>query len=272
MNVETILKQVGNKLEHQVLLATVLKLRRVDLHIHPEKEMKAREVSEFLQLIEELHHGAPLSYLTGVKEWMGLDFKVERGVLIPREDTRILLEAILDLKSIVGETATLMEIGTGSGILPTLLKKSWGESQIYTVEKEATPLRVSRENFSKHQVKIISLEGDLVEPLVARGVNGEILFSNPPYISLEEFEDLDISVKKEPYEALVGEENGLEFYYKIAHAYPRVLKKNGFVVVEIGYQQGASVRRIFEERGLTFLKLLKDDGNRDRVIVCQRKG
>lgn len=256
--------------EVEAILADVLNKERVYLHMYGEKNVDSLIEDTFFKKIDMLEAGYPFHYIMGKKEWMGLDFLVTEATLIPREDTRILLEAILSLKDKVGNPV-LVEIGTGSGILPVLVKKNWKDSMIYTVEVNEATLAVAKENFKNHHVEIRALKGDFLEPLKERNVTCKVLFSNLPYISKAEMEVLDDSVKKEPYEALFGGEDGLDYYKRLSNEYSLVLEKSGYLIVEIGWLQGSTVKEIFESKGLSYVATFRDDGNRDRVIMMQRK-
>ena len=256
--------------EVEALLANILNKERVYLHIYGEKEVDTLIENTFLEKIAMLEAGYPFHYVMGKKEWMGLDFLVTEATLIPREDTRILLEAILSLKDKL-KKPVLVEIGTGSGILPVLVKKNWEESLLYTGEVNEATLAVAKKNFKNHRVDVRTLNGDFLNPIVKRGITCNVLFSNPPYISKEEIEVLDATVKKEPYGALYGGEDGLDYYRRLGNEYSLVLEKEGYLIVEIGWLQGLAVKEILERKGLTHVATYKDDGNRDRVIMMQRK-
>ena len=123
--------------------------------------------------------------------------------------------------------------------------------------------------FDNHKVSINTYLGDLLEPIKENGIKGDILISNPPYVSLKEYEELDIWVKNEPYDALVGGTDGLDFYRRISVDCKDVLKDFGYVAVEIGWDQFLAVKDIFEKAGLTFIGKGIDDGGRDRVVIME---
>ena len=263
------LKERGfTKLDAEVILGHILGKDRVYLHIHGDLTIGREQEARFHQAVRELAEGRPLHYITGSKEWMGLDFLLDENVLIPREDTRILLEEILKLKGRF-QSPVIVEIGTGSGILPVLLKKEWQEAEVHTTEIDERTLAKARANFDLHLVQVESHHCDFLEDIIGMGIRADILFSNPPYISEEEFEELDDSVKREPYGALVGGADGLEYYRRMARECPQVLKDEGMLLVEIGWKQGEAVQRIFEEAGFSHLATVKDDGGRDRVVIME---
>ena len=278
MNIETALRLAmtrlketkHGKLDAEVILANLLDKDRVYLHINAKNELDDRIIEKFERNIDELINNKPLQYITGKQEWMGLSFKVDENVLIPREDTRILLEQILELKDIY-KAPTIIEIGTGSGILPVLIKKNWSDARVIATEISKETLKVARENFDYHGVEIESFNCDFLEDIRNNGIKGDIIFSNPPYISEEEYRELEEEVKKEPYGALVGGTDGLDYYRRLAKEYKDVVDDHAYIILELGWQQYEAARQILEEKGLKFKGIYKDDGNRDRVLVMEHK-
>ncbi|KAF0092257.1 MAG: release factor glutamine methyltransferase [Fusobacteria bacterium] len=276
MNIEDILKKAHSKLrntqygklEAEVILANLLNKERVYLHINNKEELDDRIIDSFESNVEELINNKPLQYITGKQEWMGLSFKVNENVLIPREDTRILLEQILKFKDTF-ELPIILEIGTGSGILPVVLKKNWPQARLIVTEISKDTLEVARENFKQHNVEIKSYNCDFLDDIKANSIKADIIFSNPPYISEEEYLELDEEVKREPYGALVGGTDGLDYYRRLAEEYIDVVRDRAYILLELGCQQYEIVRKILEEKGLKFIGIYKDDGNRNRVLVME---
>lgn len=276
MNIEDILKEAQNKLkntqygklEAEVILANLLNKERVYLHINNKKELDDRIIDIFGSSIDELINNKPLQYITGKQEWMGLTFKVNENVLIPREDTRILLEQILKFKEKL-EVPIILEIGTGSGILPVLVKKNWPQAKVICTEISKDTLKVAKENFLQHNVEIESYNCDFIDDIRVNGIKVDIIFSNPPYISEEEYLELEEEVKREPYGALVGGTDGLDYYRRLAEEYTDVVRDRAYIILELGWQQYERVRNIFEGKGLKFIGIFKDDGNRNRVLVME---
>lgn len=257
------------RLEAEVVLAYILKKTRTYLHININEEVSPSDKESFLKEIEAFKNGRPLQYIVGMEEWQGLKFFCDKNTLIPREDTRILLEETERLIARFKGRVVVIEIGTGSGILATLLKKNNPNIDMYVVEKNPKTFKVAERNFDKHNVEINGFVGDLLKPIKKNNVKADILISNPPYISLRDYRKLDIWVKNEPYEALIGGLDGLDFYRRIAGSYKPVLKEGGYVVVEIGFNQFLAVKNIFKEKGLTFFAGGVDDCGRDRVIIMR---
>jgi release factor glutamine methyltransferase len=276
MNIEDILKKAQNrlrntkygKLEAEVILANLLNKERVYLHINNKEELDDRIIDNFESFVDELINNKPLQYITGKQEWMGLSFKINENVLIPREDTRILLEQILKFKDIL-ESPTILEIGTGSGILPVLIKKNWPEARVICTEISKDTLKVAKENFQQHDVEIEAYNCDFLDEIKVNDIKADMIFSNPPYISEKEYLELAEEVKREPFGALVGGTDGLDYYRRLADEYIDVVGDRAYILLELGWQQYETVRKIFEEKGLKFIGIYKDDGNRNRVLVME---
>lgn len=260
------------RLEAEVLLAAQMGKERVWLHIHGNQVVNLETEELFRSSIMALKNHTPLQYLTGVEEWMGLSFKVTEDTLIPREDTRVLLEEILERIPGDGTGTTLIEVGTGTGILPVLIQKNRPFAVLHVTELNPKTLEVARENFARHGVSVTAHQTDFLLAIKEEGIHGDILFSNPPYISTMEYEALDPSVRKEPSLALWGGADGLEPYRRLAKEYEDVLNPGGYLLVEIGWKQGEDVRSILESTGLRWVKTAQDDAGRDRTIVMRFGG
>ena len=280
-------------LDAEVLLMEALNIERVTVHVYPEREVESEGEKIFRKWIRRRKAEEPLQYITGKKEFMGLDFHVEKGVLIPRGDTEVVVEAGINIlkeleRKIVfnqkdpkkegsskdHQALRALEIGVGSGaIMVTLL---YFIKSLYMVGTDISPipLKVTKINGDKLGVgdRLQLLKGSLFEPIDQNLKPEEKVFdliiSNPPYIPYETKETLDREVKDfEPEEALFAKDRGLYFYEKIAGKAPEYLKKNGYLIFEIGYDQGDGVRRILQREGFTGVQILKDLENRDRIVL-----
>ncbi|NBG88344.1 peptide chain release factor N(5)-glutamine methyltransferase [Isachenkonia alkalipeptolytica] len=283
-------------LDAEVLLMEVLNAERVVLHVYPEREVEPEQLEAYKSWIRRRKKEEPLHYITGKKEFMGLELHVEKGVLIPRGDTEVVVEAGIEiLKKIaekkgfqkaeitevekasrIGELRAL-DIGVGSGAIAVSLLHYVKNLYMVGTDVSDTPLTVTEINAEKHQVahRLGLFRGSLFEP-VNRGLKPEerefdLIISNPPYIPYEGKDGLDREVKDhEPEEALFAKDQGLYYYRKIAEEAPAYLKKDGYLIFEIGWDQGISVRRIVEQAGFTGAYILKDLENRDRVVIGKR--
>ncbi len=216
----------------------------------------------------------PLQYLLGTQEFCGLEFEVEPGVLIPRPETEGLVEAVSRLAS--GERPVIADIGTGSGCIAVSLARRLPQAALYATDCSAAALRVARRNAERHGVaaRIAWLEGDLLEPLRARGLSGlvNVLVSNPPYIAEREWEALQPEVRLfEPRVALAGGEDGLAIYRRLVRDAADLLYEGGWLIVEVGQGQADPVRRLIEDTGrYGAMEIRPDQAGIERVVCAQR--
>ena len=205
----------------------------------------------------------PLQHITGVQEFMGLEFHVNEHVLVPRQDTEILVENVLqDLKS----DMRVLDMCTGSGCILLSLLKLCGCANVNGVGTDISEeaLRVAGQNAERLEVNAQFLHSDLFE-----NVEGlyDIIVSNPPYIPTSVIEELKEEVKfHDPYLALDGKEDGLHFYKGIVEESPKYLKKGGKLYFEIGHDQGEDVSKLMKDAGFVDVTVKKDLAGLDRVV------
>lgn len=250
-----------------ILLEHITEISRAMYYVNPKQEMNSEQKKRYEYFIEQRAKRIPLQHLTKEQEFMGLTFAVNENVLIPRQDTEILVETVLeDLEP----NMRVLDVCTGSGcILISLLKmmqEGRGQDTIkgigIDISKEA--LEVAEENARKHNTEAIFVQSDLFE-----NVEGmyDVIVSNPPYIKTKEIEQLEDEVKlHDPMIALDGKEDGLYFYRKIIKESRKYLKKNGKLYFEIGHTQGEEVKTLMEEAGFSNVKIKKDLAGLDRVV------
>lgn len=284
MEINTLLKKgveiLGNRkysepvLEVVFLLCNLLGVDETYIYTYGEKEVPKSIEKEFLEKITLRKKGYPLQYILNEVEFMGLKFYVNEGVLIPRQDTEILVEYILNIMDEKKEY-TIVELGTGSGCICLSLANYFkGKVSIYGVDINDEALIVAEKNLEdlnlKNKVKL--LKGDLFKGIESLHLEEkvDIIVSNPPYIPSETIENLQEEVKKyEPIEALDGGKDGLYFYRRIIPESKKYLNKTGILTLEIGYDQGEKVSTIFETEGYENIEIIKDLQGHDRVVVGQ---
>ena len=252
------------RLEAQVLLSHVLGLERPLLYAYPEREVTAEQAQHYLSLIERRMQGEPVAYLTGHKEFYGLDFFVDKRVLIPRPETELLVEAALAAARGMRARAyvpIIADIGTGSGAIPvTLAVQELRLPYLYATDISADALAVARLNAERHHVesRIRFLQGDLLAPLPEAV---DIITANLPYIGTGEMSGLAPDVRAyEPHLALFSGPSGLDllnrFFAEVQR--PGVLKEHAVLLLEIGYRQREAltrlVRAIWPRASITFQK------------------
>lgn len=255
-------------IDARILLEHICHTTRNDLLAHGDREVSAREYGLYKQTIEERCKHIPLQHITGVQDFMGLTFKVNEHVLIPRQDTEILVEEAMKR---VHDGMKILDMCTGSGcILLSLLHYS--NNCVGTgVDVSEEALAVARENEKQLREKgelrseVTFLRSDLFEQV--RG-NYEILVSNPPYIQTGVINELMPEVREhEPMLALDGMEDGLYFYRKIVTQCGTYLSRGADVLFEIGYDQGQQVKQLMEDNHFTDVQVLKDLVGLDRVVA-----
>lgn len=264
-------------LDGEVLLMHVLDIDRVGLIRDRDRILEMDFINLYLRLIEERKQGKPVQYITGHQEFMGLDFDVGEGVLIPRPDTEILVERVLELLKGI-EKPKIADLCTGSGAIGVSLAYYIKDAYVYATDLSKDALKYCRVNALKNSVmdRLKIFEGNLAEPLFLEGLEGELnaLVSNPPYISSGEMESLPTSVRcYEPHLALYGGEEGLDFYEKILKVAPRLLKKGGILAFEIGYNQGEALKKMIKNTGkFADINIEKDLAGFDRCVYCYFEG
>jgi len=258
-----------NEIEFLILEYTDFK--RIDLIVNVQKEI-TNEISEMIvEKINIRKKGVPIQYIIGNQEFMGFKFKVNKNVLIPRQDTEILIDKILGMCS-NKEKLRVLDIGTGSGAISISLAKYLKKSEIISVDISKKALEVAKENALLNKVsgQIKFIQSDLFENLTDEG-KFDIIVSNPPYIKSEEIEKLQVEIKGyEPKLALDGGVDGLDFYRKISNEAIKHLTDNGLLAYEIGFDQGEDIKKMLLNDFYN-IEILKDFQSLDRVVVGIKK-
>ena len=257
------------KLKARLLLQYVLKKPRQYLIVYDNQKLTDKEEQEYLKYIELLTQGEPIEHITHQKEFMKLNFYVDENVLIPRQDTEILVEEVIKIAKKIG-AKKILDLCTGSGAIAVSLAKYLENIQVTALDISGKALDIAIANAKNNHVqdKITFVESNLFQDL--RQEKYDMIVSNPPYIRRKELETLDREVRKEPRLALDGGEDGLEFYRNIIDKGYEYLKYGGYICLEIGYNQKEEVMQIIEGKKHyigTYCK--KDLYDNDRVIVTR---
>jgi release factor glutamine methyltransferase len=213
-------------------------------------------------------HGVPLQYLTGEQQFLDLVLGVAPGVFVPRPETEVLVERALEVLD-GADAPIVVDIGTGTGAVALAMKRRRPDAVVYSTEVSSDAVAVARANASRHALDVEVMEGDLFAPLPPK-LEGrvDIVVSNPPYVTEEEYEDLPEEVKAEPYEALVG---GVDVLRRLVEGSPMWLSPGGWLVVEIGAAQGEEVAGLLGDR-FEAVDVLPDLAGRDRVARGRFRG
>lgn len=252
-------------LKCKILLANILNVSKEYLIIHDNEELEENIVIDFNNKIEELKNGKPIQYITCNQEFMGLNFYVNENVLIPQPDTEILVEEVLQiLKQNVSKSA--LDICTGSGAIAISIAKMLGNIDVVASDISDKALEIAKKNSENNNTNIKFVLSNMFENINEKF---DAIVSNPPYIEEKVIPTLPKEVKNEPYIALAGGEDGLKFYRIIAKEGKNFLNENGYIAVEIGYNQKEKVIDIFENEGYKEVYSKKDLGGNDRIVVAR---
>lgn len=259
--------QLGNKLEAQVLLAYVLGQSRAWVLAESRFCLTENQEETFFDLVRRRAKGYPLQYLTGTANFMDLDFMVTPAVLIPRFDTEVLVETVLERLPPAGVQA--VDVGTGSGAIAVALKVFRPRWEVWATEISAASLSVARTNAQRHGAEIRFREGDLLRPLLPAGEAAfDLVISNPPYLTAAEYQALSPDVLLEPALALKGGPDGLDLYRRLLPQADQALKPGGLLALEIGWQQGAALKTLLAGPSWSAVTVIRDYQELPRVVLA----
>ena len=245
-----------------------------DINLYLEKDNKAdkRVEDRFISGVKELVLNKPLNYVLGYSYFYGYKMFVNKDVLIPRFETEELVGLILakiDSECINKDNLVLADVGTGSGAIAIALKKEEPSLDVYASDISKEALEVAKKNAIYNKANINFLEGSMLDPLIEKELKLDILVSNPPYIKNDEI--LDNSVKDyEPHVALFGGDDGLKFYRLIFKDVNKVMKKDGMLFFEMGYDQKDNLVSLAKEYFKdAYIEVFKDINKKDRMLFIK---
>ena len=248
--------------ETEWLLAAALGLDRVGIYVNFDKPLTDQELAACRAFVARRAKREPLQYILGTQEFRGLDFVVNRAVLIPRHDTEVLVEEALKRAS---AGSAILDIGVGSGCITVSLAHALPEAEVWGVDTSPEALAVARSNAEHLGVTVHLVEGSLFEPFADKAF--DLIVSNPPYIPTADLATLQPEVKDyEPCGALDGGSDGLDFYRTIVPAAPAYLNRKGRLLVEVGSGQAAAVLEIFSAAGFIDCFTATDPAGIERVV------
>jgi release factor glutamine methyltransferase len=257
------------KLEVELILCYLLQKDRIYLHLNRKKEVSQEIKDKFYKLAEKRNNGYPLQYITNSQEFMGLDFYVQEGALIPRPDTETLVETVINIvKERYNKKIKILDLGTGSGAIAISLAYYLRNSFVTAIDISDIAVETTKINIKKHNLNNIEvIKGNIFEDNF--GEKFDVLVSNPPYIESDEIKNLQTEVSVyEPRLALDGGVDGLDYYRPIVELFKKISEKNGVLAVEIGKQQKKSVEEIFlNSKVFKEVKAYRDLAGNDRVII-----
>ncbi len=267
-----------SRFDTDCLVEDILGADKLALILRANEEVPEADADRLMEAAERRCSGTPLQYILGEWEFYGRPFYVGEGVLIPRPDTEVLAERVLEHFRGTGNLSPeICDLCSGSGCIAVTLKKELPKAVVHAVElsSEAMPYLVKNIRRNKADVKIIKgdvTDGKLLENFADPEDFGEYrkidcIVCNPPYLTDKEMDELSREVKREPELALRGGADGLKFYRIIAGLWRDILCFGGLLAFEIGFEQGEAVRDILEKSGYKDVSVFKDYAGRDRVVT-----
>lgn len=267
----SVLKQnsVENPIQHaRILMAHIIGKSKEYLIAHDNEIINKDTENEYKKAIYKLVEGIPIQYITNSQQFMKLDFFVNESVLIPRADTEILVEEVIGIAK-KEKKLKILDLCTGSGAIGISLDKYIENAEIICSDISKKAIDVANKNRDRNNSKVKIIQSNMFESIKDKF---DIIVSNPPYIRDDIIKTLEKNVLCEPYMALSGGNDGLKFYRIIAENGYKFLDKNGYICLEIGYDQKESVINIFKEyEQYKEIYSKKDLNNLDRIVVI-RKG
>lgn len=257
------------RLDSELLLGNVIDKERLYLITHKEETVSKEQCAKFFDMIEKRRKKMPVKYILNKCEFMGIDLHVEEGVLIPRDDTELLVDEVL--KNIKEDSEMqVCDLCCGSGAIGISLAYLRKNIKVDVLDYYPIPEKVTLINIKKHnlQDRVSFIKSDLLQVPIGNSKKYDIIVSNPPYIEEEEIGKLMDDVQKyEPHTALSGGTDGLDFYRKIVNQSSEVLNENGILAFEIGYNQGEAVKSLMEENNFKDVNVIKDFASLDRIVI-----
>lgn len=259
------------KMKARLIMQFVMQKDRQYIIVHDEEEMTQRQEEKYKEAIEKIKQGIPLEHLTHQKEFMKLTFFVDENVLIPRQDTEKLVEEVIAIAK-QKRKVKILDLCTGSGAIGISLANYLPDSEITASDISREAIQIAKKNaiYNKVENQITFIESNLWDNIPKEKY--DIIVSNPPYIKREVIQNLTKEVKQEPIIALDGGWDGLTFYRKIIHEAKEYLKFQGYLCLEIGYDQKEEVMELMQEQKNYGTPICYQDyGGNNRVIITQLK-
>lgn len=257
----------SHRREAEELISCALGMSRLQIYMDFHRPLEKEELDKCRSYLKKRAAGEPLAYIVGFVEFYHCKIVVNRHVLIPRQETEILLDLIVQDLKLRKESLKFVvwDVCCGSGCLGVALKKKYSQFDVCLSDISSEALAVAKINAIENDARVSLVEGDLLEPFT--GKQADLILCNPPYISQAAYDALDDEVKLyEPKMALLGGEWGLEFYYRLESMLPRFLVPGGKVWMEIGWDQGQAVLDLFQKPHWKTPQVLKDWAGHDRFF------
>ncbi len=249
------------------LFEHIFSLSRTDITVYGDKEIDERKIDKLIECVNRRSNGEPIQYIIGEWYFMGNTYKVAQGVLIPRDDTEVVVSACFDL--LKGKRdCRIVDLCSGSGIIAITLKQHFENSIVYAVEKSPNAYNYLCKNINLNSVDVESINDDLYCcDNIFDNNSLDLIVSNPPYIITDEIKTLQKEVQFEPTLALDGGNDGYSFYRGIIDIWSKKLKNGGCIAFELGENQFDYVKNLMTNAGFTDIKGYLDLGNTVRAVT-----
>jgi len=262
------------RLNAELLLGHALGLSRIELYTNFDRPLTPDELASCRAFLKKRLAHEPLQYIIGETEFYSLPFKVSKEVLIPRPETEVLVEKVIEHCTNIfpdEDDIQILDVGTGSGCIAIALAKNIESAIVTAVDISHDALKIAYGNAQAHDVDIKFKEIDALKPWPTEYMNTfDIAVSNPPYIAFAEYENLQPEIKQyEPKISLLGGNDGLDFYRKFANILPTLLKPSAYAFFEIGERQATSVKNIYADSGFSGFQVYDDLAGKNRVLKMQ---
>ena len=250
-------------LDAQLLVCHACNIERTKLIANPEIKLSESEQVCFSEILQRRNQGEPLAYITGEKEFWSLPFKVNKYVLIPRPETELLVEKSLELINEI-DAAKVLDLGTGSGAIAISLARERNDCGIVATDISPDALDVARQNASRNDANITFVQSDWYKNVTTNDF--DLIICNPPYVAKDDV-NLDQYVTDfEPHSAVMSNKNGMQDIEHIIQNAPDYLSKNGFLLIEHGFQQKNQVQELFQMQNFQLISSVKDLSGNNRAI------
>lgn len=249
----------------KILISFITGIKKDILINYEDVEILDNKLEMYIYNLNKIIEGIPIQYITKKQEFMRLDFFVDENVLIPQPDTEILVEEVLKISKLYNKKINILDLCTGSGAIAVSLAKYIKDVNIIATDISENAIEIAEKNAINNNVedKIKFVVSDMFKNIENKF---DIIVSNPPYIETKEIEKLSKEVKNEPIIALDGGNDGIKYYKIIADNYNKFLNIGGYLLLEIGYNQGESVSKLFKNS-----EIKKDLSGNDRVILVKKE-
>ncbi|MBP3255462.1 MAG: peptide chain release factor N(5)-glutamine methyltransferase [Clostridia bacterium] len=243
----------------------ILEMDDSKIIINEDKEVEENNRIRYYLSLIEIVDGRPLQYITNKQNFMGLEFYVDENVLIPQPDTEILVEEVINACKSFDEVHVL-DICTGSGAIGISIAKNVNDATVTLSDISNKALEIAKKNAKQNDVNVSFIESDMFENISEKF---DIIVSNPPYIKTEVIQTLDKGVQNEPYIALDGGKDGLDFYRILVEKSKEYLNNGGMLIMEIGYDQKEDVEKLLVDSGYSDVYSKKDLSGNDRIVAAK---